>query len=336
MGDTGNKQVLLVARPVGEIKDSDFKITEGPMPKPGDGQVLVKTLYLSLDPAMRGWMNDTDSYIEPVQLGDVMRGSTIGEVIESNHPGFSVGDKVFGSNGWQAFNAVEGNTLTKLPAEVPLPLTNFLSVLGVTGLTAYFGLLDVGEPKEGETVVVSTAAGAVGSIVGQIAKIKGCRTVGIAGSDEKCTWCVDELGYDACINYKTQDVEAELRKACPDGVDVYFDNVGGEILNTVLGMNNFGSRIVLCGAITQYNATAPVPGPANYIRLLTKSSRMEGFIVLNYLDRFQEGVMQMAQWVIEGKIKHREDVVQGLENAPKAIHKLFNGTNSGKLIIEVA
>ncbi len=336
MTDSMNKQVLLAARPVGAIKDSDFQVTESAIPKPGDGQVLVKTLYLSLDPAMRGWMNDTDSYIEPVQLGDVMRGSTIGEVIESNDPAFAVGDNVFGSNGWQQYCVVDPATLTKLPSEVPLPLTNFLSVLGVTGLTAYFGLLEVGDPKAGETVVVSTAAGAVGSIVGQIAKIKGCRVVGIAGSDEKCAWCVDDLGFDACINYKKQDVEAELKNACPDGVDVYFDNVGGDVLNIVLGMNNFGSRIILCGAITQYNATAPVPGPANYIRLLTKSSRMEGFIVLNYLDRFQEGVMQMAQWVLEGKIKHREDVVEGLENAPHAIHKLFDGTNKGKLIIKVA
>jgi NADPH-dependent curcumin reductase len=272
-----------------------------------------------------------------VKLGDVMRGGPIGEVIESNHPDFAVGDNVFGRNGWQEYAVAGPEDLPmKLPSGLPLPLTDFLSVLGVTGLTAYFGLLDVGEPKEGETVVVSTAAGAVGSVVGQIAKIKGCRAVGIAGSDEKCKWCVDELGYDACINYKTQDVEAELRKACPNGVDVYFDNVGGEILNTVLGMNNFGSRFVICGAITQYNATEQPPGPSNYLRLLVKSSRMEGFIVLNYADRFQEGVMQLAQWVMEGKIKHREEVVDGLEHAPKAIHKLFDGTNTGKLIIKVA
>jgi len=324
MASERNRQILLAARPVGDIKDSDFKYQEGDIPEPGPGQILIRNLYLSLDPAMRGWMREGDSYIEPVKLGDIMRGSTIGKVIKSNSPDFAVGDYTFGMGGWQDYTVADPKGMfRKIPSDLGLPLTNFLSVLGVTGLTAYFGLLDVGQPKEGETVVVSTAAGAVGSIVCQIARLKGCRVVGIAGSDEKCKWVVDELGCEAAINYKTQDVDAELRKACPNKIDVYFDNVGGDILNAVLGQINVHARVVICGAISQYNATEPQPGPANYITLLTKRSRMEGFIVLDFADRFMEGVMQLGQWLAEGKLKHREDVVEGLENAPKAIHKLL-------------
>lgn len=331
-----NRQILLAARPVGEIKESDFKYQESVLPQPGEGQALVRNLFLSLDPAMRGWMREGDSYIEPVRLGDVMRGGTIGEVIESNSPEFAVGDKVFGMGGWQDYYLAHPKMGVRvLPSDVPFPLTNFLSVLGITGLTAYFGLLDVGKPKEGETVVVSTAAGAVGSIVCQIAKIKGCRVVGIAGSDDKCAWIQDELGVDAAINYKTQNVAAELRKACPKRIDVYFDNVGGEILNTVLGMINVHARVVICGAITQYNATQPAPGPSNYITLLTKRSRMEGFVVIDYMDRAMEAIMQLGQWLAQGKLKHREHIVEGLENAPKAIMHLFNGTNQGKLIVKI-
>jgi len=337
MSDTMNHQILLVSRPVGDIKDSDFKMQETPVPEPGDNQILVKNLYLSLDPAMRGWMSEGDSYIEPVKLGDVMRGGAVGQVVASNHPGYAVGDKTFGMGGWQEYVVMGPDMLpNKLPAEVPLPLTNFLSVLGITGLTAYFGLLDVANPKVGETVVVSTAAGAVGSIVGQIAKLKGCRVVGLAGSDEKCTWVTDELGFDACINYKTQDVAKALHEHCPDKIDIYFDNVGGEILNAVLGQINVGARISICGAISQYNATEPVPGPSNYLTLLTKRSRMQGFIVMDYAARFPEAIARLAQWTLEGKLKFREDVVDGLENAPQAIHKLFQGTNKGKLIVRIA
>lgn len=331
-----NRQILLAARPVGNIQESNFKYQEVPAPEPAAGQALVRNLFLSLDPAMRGWMREGDSYIEPVRLGDVMRGGTIGEVIQSKSPEFAVGDKVFGMGGWQDYwLAAPKSGARVLPADVPFPLTNFLSVLGITGLTAYFGLLDVGKPKEGETVVVSTAAGAVGSIVCQIAKIKGCRVVGIAGSDEKCSWITNELGVDAAINYKTQDVAAELRKACPNKIDVYFDNVGGEILNTVLGMINVHARIVICGAITQYNATQPAPGPSNYLTLLTKRSRMEGFVVIDYMDRSMEGIMQLGQWIAEGRLKHREHIVEGLENAPKAIQQLFDGSNQGKLIVKI-
>lgn len=336
MSTTTNRQILLVKRPVGHITDDCFERKESPLPEAGAGQLLLRTLYLSLDPAMRGWMNDTDSYIAPVGLGDVMRGSTIAQVVASNADDFAPGDIVFGSNGWQEYAVAQPQDLHKLPTELGLPLTNFLSVLGITGLTAYFGMLDIGQPREGETVVVSTAAGAVGSIAGQLAKIKGSRTVGLAGTDAKCAWCVEELGYDACINYKDADWKKQLAAACPNGVDVYFDNVGGEMLNTVLGMNKFHSRFAICGAISQYNNTEAAPGPSNYIRLLTKSSRMEGFIVLDFADRFMEGIMQLGQWLMEGKIRHREEVIEGLENAPRAIHKLFEGSNTGKLIVKVA
>jgi hypothetical protein len=329
--------MLLNARPVGDIKDSDFKYQESAKPAIGNGQILARNLYLSLDPAMRGWMRDMESYIEPVKVGEVMRGGTIAEVVESKAPGYEKGDKVFGLGGWQDFVAYgPGGLPGKLPANVPLPLTNFLSVLGITGMTAYFGFLDVCEPKAGETLVVSTAAGAVGSIVCQLGKIKGCRVVGLAGADDKCAWVTGDLGADVCINYKTQDVAKELRKACPKGVDMYFDNVGGAILNTVLGMLNVGARVSICGAISQYNDVTPPPGPSNYLRLLTHRSKMQGFIVTDYMPRFPEAMQQMGQWIGQGKIKHREDVVEGLENAPKAILKLFNGSNEGKLIVHIA
>lgn len=332
-----NRQWLLAARPVGEIKDSDFEYKETTIPQASGGEVLVRNLYLSLDPAMRGWMNDTDSYIAPVQLGDVMRGGTIGEVISSNADDFAPGDKVMGMGGWQDYVVYGGaNMPRKLPTELGLPLTNFLSILGITGLTAYFGLLDVADPQPGETVVVSTAAGAVGSVVGQIAKIKGCHVVGIAGADDKCKWIVDELGFDAAINYKTQDVGAELRKACPKKIDVYFDNVGGQMLNTVLGMINVGARISICGAISMYNATTPQPGPSNYITLLTKRSKMQGFIVMDYAARFGEGLQELGKWAMSGEIKFKEDVQDGLENAPQIIHRLFKGENTGKLIVHIA
>lgn len=337
MGTGVNRQWLLKSRPEGDIKNSDFEWKESPVPTPEDGEILVRNLFLSLDPAMRGWMSETDSYIEPVVLGDVMRGGCIAEVVESKNPEFKEGDKVFGLLGWQDYAVVgEENLPNKLPEGLPIPLTSFLSVLGLTGVTAYFGLLDVGQPKEGETVVVSTAAGAVGSIVGQIAKLKGCRVVGIAGSDEKCRWIKDDLGFDAAINYKKQDVGAELDKHCPNRIDIYFDNVGGDILNEALGRIAVHGRVVICGAITRYNETEPTPGPSNYINLLLKRGRMEGFVLTDYLDRYMEAVMALAQWVTEGKLKWKEDIVDGLENAPEAIHKLFTGENTGKLIVKIA
>ena len=328
-----NLQIRLASRPEGRPVAENFETTRGDVPSPADGQVLVRNIYLSLDPAMRGWMSDRKSYIEPIGIGDVMRGLTVGEVVESKAEGFAAGDRVSGALGWQSFAVAKPKELQKLPPGLPLPL--FLGPLGMTGLTAYFGLLDIGEPKEDETVVVSAAAGAVGSVVGQIAKIKGCRTVGIAGGETKCTWLTDELGFDAAIDYKNEDVAKGLKNACPDGIDVYFDNVGGKILDAALGRLNQGGRIPLCGAISQYNATEPVPGPYNYLSLLINRARMEGFIVFDYRPRYGEALEQLGQWVAEGKIQSRSDVVDGLEHAPEALLRLFDGKNTGKLMAQI-
>jgi len=337
MSPTTNRQYVLARRPEAMIAPDNFALREEPVPEPGDDAILVKNLYLSLDPAMRGWVADRDSYIDPVGVGDVMRGMTVSEVVSSNNDGFQPGDKVIGLGGWQEYAVLAQPLLPrKLPEGVPLPLTNFLSALGITGLTAYFGILDIGMPKEGETVVVSTAAGAVGSVVGQIAKIEGCRVVGLSGSDEKCAWVVDELGFDACINYKTEDVPSALRKHCPKKIDIYFDNVGGAILDAALAQIAVGARVAICGAISIYNAAELPPGPRNYLTLLTKRARMEGFIVTDFAKRFPEAVMQLGQWVLEGRIKFREDVVEGLDNAPKALLTLFDGSNRGKLIVKIA
>lgn len=332
MTDT-NLQVLLASRPEGLPRTSDFEIVQGRIRQPEDGEVLVRNIYLSLDPAMRGWMTDRKSYIPPVQIGEVMRGLTVGEVITSRAEGFAVGDLVSGALGWQQLTTVTADQLTPLPPGAPLRVA--LGPVGMTGLTAYFGLLDVGKPKSGETVLVSAAAGAVGSVVGQIAKIKGCRVVGTAGTDDKCRWLTEELGFDAAINYKTEDLGEEIPRACPRGVDIYFDNVGGETLDTALRFINRGARIVVCGAISQYNATEPVPGPANYLALLVQRARMEGFIIFDYKDRYGEGVADLARWVAEGKIVFREDVVEGLENAPAALLRLFDGSNTGKLMVQI-
>lgn len=332
---TTNREILLARRPKGTITPDCFTLRESPMPAPGEGQLLVQNLYLSLDPAMRGWMRETRSYIAPINVGDVMRGATIGRVVESRAPDFAPGDLVFGMNGWAEFTSAPARSTRKLPKGLPLPPTAFLSVLGATGLTAYFGLLRIGQPKAGETVVVSTAAGAVGSIVGQIAKIKECRVVGIAGSDEKCTWIRDELGFDATINYKTEELRPALARACPNGIDVYFDNVGGEQLDAALARINLHARVVICGFISQYNSEEPASGPRNYTALLVQRARMEGFLVLDYVKEFEPAVIELAQWVLAGKIKYREDVVDGLENAPSALLRLFDGSNTGKLIIKI-
>lgn len=328
-------EIRLVSRPEGLPKTSDFELVHQAIHPPGDGEVMVENVYLSLDPAMRGWMEDRPSYIPPVGLGEVMRGITTGRVVESKHDDFTPGESVTGLLGWRRYATVVADQLTKLPPGVPLDLA--LGPLGPTGMTAYFGLLDVGEPKEGDTILVSAAAGATGSIVGQIAKIKGCRVVGLAGTDEKCRWIEEELGFDAAINYKTtKDLQADIQDACPDGLDLYFDNVGGEILNTALSLINRGARVVICGAISQYNATEPVPGPANYLALLVQRARMEGFIVLDYAKRFPEAQRAIGGWLQEGKVSWRADVVEGLENAPDALLKLFDGRNRGKLLVKVA
>jgi hypothetical protein len=297
--------------------------------------MLVKVLYISLDPAMRGWMNEGRSYIEPVGIGDVMRAGAVGRVIESRNPAFAVGDHVYAPFGVQEYAISNGQGVTKVdPKVAPLPL--FLGTLGMTGMTAYFGLLDICHPKPGETVVVSGAAGAVGMLVGQIAKIKGCRAVGIAGGAEKCQWIVKGLGFDAAIDYKTEDVYKTLRQHCPQGIDVYFDNVGGDILDAVLANITRGARISICGAISQYNNTDPIKGPSNYLSLLISRARMEGFIVFDYASRFPEAGREMLGWMAAGKLKSREHIVDGIQTFPETLLKLYHGENIGKLAIRVA
>jgi NADPH-dependent curcumin reductase CurA len=329
-----NRQFRLAVRPVGLPKASDWQYVETPLPEIGDGEVLVKSLYLSLDPAMRGWMNDRRSYIAPVALGDVMRAIGVGRVLATRHADFLVGDHVQGLFGVQTHSAVAGSKLIKIDTRIaPLPV--FLSALGMTGLTAYFGLLDVGRPRAGDTVVVSAAAGAVGSVAGQIARIHGCRAVGIAGGTQKCRYVVDELGFDAAIDYKAADWERQLRELCPNGVDVYFDNVGGEILDGVLTQLARGARIVISGAISQYNSTAGVQGPANYLSLLVNRASMAGMLVFDYAARYGEARAAIADWMAAGKLKSREDIVVGFERFPDALLKLFRGENIGKLMLEV-
>lgn len=331
-----NRSWRLAARPEGHVKETDFEWREEPVPALEDGQFLVRNVYLSLDPANRGWMNDRKTYVDPVGIGAVMRGGTIGVVEESRHPDFEVGSVVQGSIGWQDFQVTGGQGVTRLPAEEGMPLTAYLGLFGHIGMTAYFGLLDIGKPRAGETLVVSAAAGAVGSLVGQIGKIKGCRVVGIAGGEEKCRWITEELGLDAAVDYKSQPVYETLKKHCPDGIDVYFENVGGEILDAVLAQINQGARIALCGMISQYNATERVPGPYNFINLLMKRARVEGFIVFDYMSRAREAITDLTNWFAAGKIKYRIDVVDGLENALAALGKLFDGSNEGKLIVQVS
>ena len=333
---TLNHQFKLATRPVGNVKRSDFNYTSEALRDPNEGEVVVKILYVSLDPAMRGWMNESKaSYIPPVAIGDVMRAIAVGRVVASKNPAFAVGDHVNGLLGTQEYAYSNGQGLTKVdPRMAPLPL--FLSTLGMPGLTAYFGLLDIGQPKEGDTVVVSGAAGAVGAVVGQIAKIKGARVVGIAGGADKCRYLVEELGFDAAIDYKSEDVMAALQKHCPKGVDVYFDNVGGDILDAVLTQLAHGARIVICGAISQYNSTTPMKGPANYMALLVKRATMRGVMVADYYPRAMEAIKDMGAWIGAGKLKSREDIAEGLENFPEVFQKLFTGENNGKLVLKVA
>ncbi|MBI3300093.1 MAG: NADP-dependent oxidoreductase [Elusimicrobia bacterium] len=330
-----NRRFLLAARPVGLPKAGDWKFDTCARPEPGEGQLLVKVLHISLDPAMRGWMNDGKSYLPPVGLGEVMRAGAVGRVLASKNPAFAVGEHVVGMFGVQEYALSDGKGIAKVdPERAPLP--TYLSALGMTGMTAYFGLLDVGQPKPGETVVVSGAAGAVGSLVGQIAKLKGCRVVGIAGGAEKCRYLTDELGFDAAIDYKAEDVRAALRRHCPRGIDVFFDNVGGDILDAALSQIAMRARIVICGAISQYNNTTPIKGPSNYLALLVNRARMEGMIVFDYAPRYGEAAVELAGWLAAGKLKSREDVVAGLETFPQTLLKLFKGENAGKLVLKVA
>ena len=327
-----NRQWLLKSRPVGMVKESDFELVSTPIPTPGEGQLLIRNRILAFEPAMRGWIDDKPNYIPPVPIGGVMRGLAVGEVIESNHEGFSKGDLVTGTLGWQEY-AVGDAGVRAIPTGVDPGLA--LSALGMTGVTAYYGLLEVGQPKQGDTVVVSGAAGATGSVVGQIAKLKGCRVIGIAGGAEKCAWLTDEAHFDAAIDYKSEDVDARLEALCPDGMNIFFDNVGGPILNSALGRLAHGARVVICGSISGYNAEERPPGPANYYNIVQKRARMEGFVILDYLAHAAEAVTELAKWVGEGRIAWKADIQSGFENAPNTLLRLYTGSNFGKQLLEI-
>ena len=326
-----NHQIVLAQRPDGPVGADCFATVESAVPQPGDGQVLVKVDWLSIDPTIRMWMA-MDTYLPAIEIGAPIRSAGLGTVIESNNDDIPIGAVLFGTPGWQEY-AVMGPRDQVVPEGVDP--TAALSVFGITGLTAYFGLLEVGRPKEDETVVISGAAGATGSVAGQIAKLQGCRVVGIAGSDEKCRWLTDELGFDAAINYRTENVGKALHGACPDGIDVYFDNVGGDILEAAIGNLALRGRIVMCGAISQYNESAPAPGPRNLSALISKRGRMEGFIILDYLPRASEAIAQLATWVMSGQLSFKVDVMEGLESAPHALRKLFDGANTGKMLVRL-
>ena len=330
-----NHQFRLTARPVGLPKPTDWTYTEEPVRALADGEVLVKVLDISLDPAMRGWMNEGKSYVPPVALGEVMRALGVGQVVASKYAGLPEGTFVSGLLGVQEYAVTLASELVQIdPQLAPLPV--YLNTLGMPGMTAYFGLLEVGHAKRHDTVVVSGAAGAVGALVGQIAHIKGCQVIGIAGGPEKCAYLTDELGFDGAIDYKKANVNRALHELCPGGIDVYFDNVGGDILDAALANLARGARIVICGAISQYNVTGPVRGPANYLSLLVNRASMTGFVVFDYAARYGEAAREMAAWLASGELKSREDVVKGLSNFPEALLRLFSGANAGKLVLAVA
>ncbi|HMW00988.1 MAG TPA: NADP-dependent oxidoreductase [Acidobacteriota bacterium] len=329
-----NRQWRLATRPVGLIDDSVFTWTEEPVRELNEGEFLVHNLYLSLDPTNRMWAQH-DTYLPAVPIGDVMRGGTIGVVEASRNPNFPEGAHVQGLLGWQDYAISKGPGVSILPVNPHIPLSAYMGLFGHIGMTAYFGLLDIGQPKEGETLVVSAAAGAVGSIVGQIGKIKGCHVVGIAGNDDKCDWIVKDLGFDSAINYKKENVAKALKEHCPKGIDIDFENVGGEILDAILAQINLRARIVLCGLISQYNSKTPQPGPYNFANVLVQRARIEGFIVLDYAARANEAFAELGQWMKEGKLKYRVDEVEGLEHAPQALNKLFEGSNIGKLVVKM-
>lgn len=331
-----NTRINLLARPIGNPTPECWDIEEVDTPELQENQVLVKVQYLSIDPAMRGWMNEGKSYVRPVRIGEVMRALGAGVVVDSKHPDFKAGDYATGITGVQEYAVLEGKDLVKVdPNFVPLPA--YLGTLGMSGLTAYFGLLDTGQPKPGETVLVSGAAGAVGSVVGQIAKIKGCRAVGIAGGEDKCKYVVEELGFDACVDYKTGNLRGQLKDACPDGIDVYFDNVGGEILDIALTLINMKARIVICGAISQYNAIQKPAGPSNYMSLLVNRARMEGIVVFDNAANYGKAIKEMAGWVAQGKLNAKVDVAEGgIKAFQDTFMKLFKGENTGKLVLKVA
>lgn len=325
---------LLNGHPRGRgIEEGDFRLVETEIGTPGDGEMLLKTLYLGFDPAQKGWMENIADYVAPMAIGDVMRGSAISEVVESNHPGLAVGDLVMGSTGWTEWHRSDGAGLVKI--DTALPPTAMLSVLGTTGVTAYCGLFKVGRPVAGDTVLVSGAAGATGSVVGQLAKIAGCRAVGIAGGEDKCRWLVEEAGYDAAIDYKAGDVRAQLRDHCPRGVDVIFDNVGGTILNDMLGEIATGARVVICGGISRYETGSLPAGPQNYFNLVFRRGTMAGFIVIDWASEFPAIRKRLEGFVQDGRLTYREDVQQGFENAPATLKRLFSGQNRGKQLLKL-
>ena len=330
-----NKQLLLQKRPVGLPEKDTWKLVETEIPSPKDGEILVQCEYISLDPAMRGWINEGKSYIAPVEINDVMRAGGVGKVIESNNPAFNVGDFVYGQTGIQQYILTDGKGYHKVdPSLAALP--TYLGTLGMPGMTAYFGILEVGELKEGDAVLVSGAAGAVGSIVGQIAKIKGCPVIGMAGGADKCKYLVEELGFDGAIDYKNDNVASKLKEYFPKGIDVYFDNVGGEILDLALGRLAMHGRIVICGAISQYNNKTAIKGPSNYLSLLVNRGTMRGMVVFDYAKDYQKAAMQMGQWMMQGKLKSKEDVYEGIENFYDTFLRLFSGEKLGKLVLKVS
>jgi NADPH-dependent curcumin reductase CurA len=332
---TKNKQLILKKRPVGLPDAATWELIKTNIPELKDGEFLIKCEYISLDPAMRGWLNDTRSYIPPVQIDEVMRAGGVGKIIISNNSDFKEGDHVYGQTGVQQYIVTDGKGYHKVdPSLAPLPI--YLGTLGMPGMTAYFGILEVGELKEGDTVLVSGAAGAVGSVVGQIAKIKNCKVIGIAGGADKCKYLVDELGFDGAIDYKNDDIKSKIKEYFPEGIDVYFDNVGGEILDAALGRLAMHARIVICGAISQYNNTTAVKGPANYLSLLVSRASMKGMVVFDYAKDYGKAAQQMGQWMMQGKLKSKEDIYEGIENFHETFLRLFSGEKMGKLVLKVS
>ena len=329
-----NRQILLKTRPEGAPSPDNFELTETPIPEPSEGEVLLRILYLSLDPYMRGRMNAAKSYAKPAEIGQPMVGGTVGEIVNSRHPNFSVGDVVLGYGGWQEYAISNGKGLRKLDATIA-PVSTALGVLGMPGMTAYVGLLEVGQPKPDETVVVAAASGAVGSVVGQIAKLKGCHAVGIAGGSDKCRFVIGELGFDACVDHRSPDFAKELEAACPKGIDVYFENVGGAVQQTVWPLLNDFARIPVCGLIAQYNATSPMPGP-DMLSVLRKRLLLRGFIVSDFAPKQPDFLRDVSEWVRTGRLKYREDIVDGLEKAPASFIGMLQGKNFGKMLVRIA
>ena len=334
--DRLNQQFLLAARPNGEIQPTDFELQDVPLPVPGDDEVLVEVHYLAVEPAMKGWMEARVDYVAPLQIGDVMRGGGVGVVVQSNRAEFPEGTLVSGPFGWRRYFVSDGTSVPLRAVPEGISATAALNVLGITGLTAYFGMLDLGKPQAGQTVVVSGAAGATGSIAGQLARIAGARVIGIAGGKAKCDWLTSELSFDGAIDYKSEDTAARVRELCPDGLDVFYDNVGGEILDLCLDRLAHHARVVICGGISRYNEEGELPGPKNYFNLIFFCARMQGFLAHDYADRFDEFYPQMEEWVRSGAVKQRETVVEGFENLPKALVALFEGANTGKMMVHVS